>query len=96
MIVSSFVIATLLANPRVALIYSGELLQFSIEEPTSSLTYFPPVKTAISLSMALRLSPKEGALTAQTLRLFLSRLRIKPANNYPSISSAIISRGFCS
>lgn len=75
---------------------SGVVVQLSRVTPTSSLTYLPPVKMEMSWSWALRLSPKEGALTAQTLRLFLSRLRMSPARSSPSMSSAMIRRGFCS
>ena len=48
MIVSSFVMVTALANPRVAFTYSGELEQWSSDVPVSSQTNLPPVKTAIS------------------------------------------------
>jgi hypothetical protein len=79
--VSSLVIVMFLAIPKVALISSGELAQFSRVIPAYSLTNFPPVKIAISWSCAFLLSPKDGALTAQILRLFLILFKIKPASN---------------
>ena len=45
---SSLVIVTDFANPRVALTSSGELEQWSRDDPVYSQTNLPPVKTAIS------------------------------------------------
>jgi len=90
------VIVIFLAIPKVALIYSAELAQFSRVTPAYSLTNLPPVKMAISWSCAFLLSPKDGALTAQILRLFLILFKMRPARSSLSMSSAMIKRGFCS
>ena len=58
--------------------------------PSSSLMTWPPVSTAISCSMALRLSPKPGALTATQVNVPRSLLTTKVARASPSTSSAII------
>ena len=96
MIVSSFVIVTLLATPSVALISSGFSAAPSRVTPVYSLMNLPPVKTAMSWSTAFRLSPKDGDLTAHILRLFLSLLRMSPASISLSMSSAMMRRGLCS
>ena len=62
--------------------------------PSSSLTTFPPVKIAISSSIAFLLSPNPGALTADIFNTPLNLLTTKVAKASPSISSAIIKRGF--
>lgn len=81
--VSSLVIVTDLAKPKVALTSSGELEHWSRDDPVYSHTNLPPVKTAISWSVAFLLSPKEGAFTAHTFKLFFKRFNINPANNSP-------------
>ncbi len=53
----------------------------------------PPVRTAMSSSIALRRSPKPGALTAATLRPPRSLLTTRVASASPSMSSATISSG---
>ena len=53
----------------------------------------PPVSTAMSPSMALRRSPKPGALTAQMLSTPRSRLTTSAVSASPSTSSAITSSG---
>ena len=55
---------------------------------------FPPVKIAKSSIIAFLLSPKPGALTAQTFKVPLNLLTTKVAKASPSISSAIIIKGF--
>ena len=50
----------------------------------------PPVKIAMSSSIALRRSPKPGALTATALNVPRKRLTTKVANASPSTSSAMI------
>ena len=62
--------------------------------PTSSEITVPPVKIAISSSIAFLLSPKPGALQAAALTIPLRLLTTKVASASPSISSAIIKRGF--
>ena len=59
----------------------------------SEITW-PPESTAMSSSMALRRSPKPGALTAATLRPPRSLLTTRVARASPSMSSAMISSGF--
>ena len=66
---------------------------FSSLMPRSSLITWPPVRIAISSSIALRRSPKPGALTAATLRPPRSLLTTSVASASPSISSATINSG---
>ncbi len=47
----------------------------------------------MSASMALRRSPKPGALTATDLKVPLILLTIRPASASPSVSSAITNSG---
>ena len=61
--------------------------------PRSSLMNLPPVRMAMSSHMALRRSPKPGALTAQTLRVPRSLLTTRVARASPSTSSAMINSG---
>jgi len=69
---------------------------FSSFRPTSSLTTVPPVSSAMSCRFALRLSPKPGALTAQTLRPPRSLLSTSEASASDSQSSAMMSSGLLS
>ena len=57
--------------------------------PFSSLITVPPVRMAMSSSMALRRSPKPGALIATQLRVPRSLLTTMVAKASPSTSSAI-------
>ena len=66
---------------------------FSSVKPISSAITVPPVNTAISSSMALRRSPKPGALTAQVLIMPRILLTTKVAKASPSTSSAMINNG---
>ena len=61
--------------------------------PISSDMKRPPVNTAMSSNIALRLSPKPGALTAATLRPALTRLTTSVASASLSKSSEIIRKG---
>ena len=54
---------------------------------------FPLVRMARSSSIALRRSPKPGALTAATCSVPRNLLTTRVANASPSMSSATISRG---
>lgn len=45
------------------------MVAFSSDRPTSSEITTPPVRIAMSSSIALRRSPKPGAFTAQTLTM---------------------------
>ncbi len=65
----------------------------SKSRPTSSEITVPPVKIAISSSIALRRSPKPGALHADTLTIPRMLLTTKVAKASPSTSSAIIING---
>ena len=62
-------------------------------KPTSSEITVPPVRMAISSSIAFLLSPKPGALHAAAFTIPLRLLTTRVANASPSISSAIISNG---
>lgn len=95
MIVSSFVIVTFLARPKVAWMLSGVYPFLSRLIPAYSATYWPPVTTAMSCIVAFLLSPKDGAFTTQTLRFPFNLFTIKFANISLSTSSAIMSKGFC-
>ena len=61
--------------------------------PISSEITVPPVSVAISSSMALRRSPKPGALTAQVFKPPRMLLTTNVANASFSTSSAMISNG---
>ena len=89
MIVSSFEIVIFLHVP------SSSIVVVSSFMPTSSEITVPPVKTAMSWSVALRLSPKPGALTAAMFMPPRSLFTTRVANASPSTSSAMITRGFC-
>ena len=54
---------------------------------------WPPVSTAMSPSMALRRSPKPGALTAHTCKMPRSLLTTRAASASLSTSSAMMSSG---
>ena len=73
---SSLVILISSTRPR-SVSRTSSSLKFS----DSSLNTLAPVAIAMSLSVAFRLSPKPGALTAQTLMLALSleyrKIRLK-------------------
>mmetsp|Transcript_24962 Transcript_24962/g.43106 ORF Transcript_24962/g.43106 Transcript_24962/m.43106 type:complete len:209 (+) Transcript_24962:728-1354(+) len=86
-IVSSLVTVTFFAEPN------SVISTLSRVSPTSSLMTCPPVSTAISCRLAFRLSPKPGALTAQTLMPPRSLLTTSVAKASLSTSSAMISRG---
>jgi hypothetical protein len=60
MVVLSLVMTTLRAVP------SRSRVVFSSLRPTSSEMTWPPVRMAMSCSIALRRSPKPGALTPPT------------------------------
>src|SRR6187431_1211613 len=62
-VVFSLPTSTRLARP------SALMSVFSSLRPSSSATTVPLVRIAMSSSMALRRSPKPGALTAQVLRM---------------------------
>ena len=87
MVVSSLVMATFLALPSICTVTFSSLM------PRSSEISSPPVSTAMSCSMALRRSPKPGALTAATFSPPRSLLTTSVASASPSTSSAITSSG---
>lgn len=61
--------------------------------PISSEITVPPVKMAISFNIAFLLSPKAGALTAQTFNPPLNLFKTKVAKASDSTSSQIINKG---
>ena len=81
MIVSSFVIVTLLAIPKVACKVYGVYEFLSRLTPASSEMYCPPVKIAMSCIVNFLLSPNDGALTTHIFRLLFSLLIIKLARS---------------
>ena len=87
-VVFSFVTLTFFAEPKTL------RSAFSRLNPTSSAITVPPVKIAISSSIAFRLSPKPGAFTAATFTIPLILLTTRVASASPSTSSAIIKSGF--
>ena len=97
-------ISSLVPAPSISLVVSlpitADLVSPSIsrvtlssDRPTSSETSVAPVKIAISCNMALRRSPKPGALTAATFTIPRILLITNVANASPSTSSAIINSG---
>src|ERR1051326_6965936 len=88
MVVSSLVMTTLRALP------SRSSVAFSSLRPISSLMTWPPVRVAMSCSMALRRSPKPGALTAADLKVPRTLLTMSVARASPSTSSAMRTSGF--
>src|SRR5665648_505668 len=87
MVVSSLVTTTLRAWP------SSSRPAFSSLRPTVSEMTWPPVRMAMSCSIALRRSPKPGALTATDLKVPRILLTTRVARASPSTSSAMISSG---
>ena len=87
MVVSSFVTTTLRARPRTL------RSAVSSDRPTSSEITVPPVRIAMSWSMALRRSPKPGAFTATDLNTPRSLLTTSAGSASPSTSSAMITSG---
>ena len=86
MVVSSLLATTLLARPMSATVAESSFL------PISSVITVPPVRMAISSSIAFRRSPKPGALTAMQLMVPRSLLTTSVASASPSRSSEMISR----
>ncbi len=66
---------------------------FSSLRPTSSEMTWPPVRIAMSCSMALRRSPKPGALTATERNVPRILLTTSVERASPSTSSEMISSG---
>ena len=65
----------------------------NLTSAASSPKTLPPVATAMSWRVFLRLSPNPGALTAATWRPILSRLTTRVVKASPSMSSAMMIRG---
>ena len=84
--VSSLVIPTLFAVPSISTVTFSSLI------PRSSEITCPPVKIAMSSSIAFLLSPKPGAFTAATFKPPRNLLTTNVARASPSMSSAIIKR----
>ncbi len=87
MVVFSLSMVIFLAVPR------SSSFRFSSLRPRSSVTALPPVRMAMSSSMALRRSPKPGAFTAAMLRVPRILFTTRVASASPSTSSAMISSG---
>ena len=83
--VFSFWTLTDLARPSCSIVVSLS------SSPTSSEITVPPVRIAISSSIAFLLSPYPGAFTATTLNVPLSLLITSVVRASPSTSSAMIS-----
>ena len=84
MVVLSLSAMTLSAWPR------SLIMAVSSLRPSSSVMTVPPVRTAMSCSMALRRSPKPGALTARQLNMPRSLFSTRVASASPSTSSAMM------
>jgi len=84
MMVFSFMTLTWRARPSWSTVVSLS------SRPSSSVITVPPVRVAISCSMALRRSPKPGALTATQVKVPRSLLTTRVARASPSTSSAMI------
>ena len=89
---STTVVLSLLITTRFAVPKSSNVT-FSNSRPISSEITVPPVKIAISCSIALRRSPKPGAFTAATLTIPRMLFTTNVANASPSTSSAMINNG---
>ena len=87
MVVSSLVTMTRRAVP------SRSSVAFSSLRPISSEMTWPPVRIAMSWSIALRRSPKPGALTPAEVNVPRILLTTRVASASPSTSSATISSG---
>ena len=87
MVVLSLSMVTRLAVPRSSILTPSSLM------PRSSVIALPPVRMAMSCSIALRRSPKPGALTAATFSVPRSLLTTRVASASPSTSSAMMTRG---
>ena len=81
------VITTLRAVPIMSRVTPSNL------RPTSSEITWPPVRTAMSWSIALRRSPNPGAFTATELKVPRILLTTRVAKASPSTSSATMSSG---
>ncbi len=88
MIVFSLSIITFLAVPRSATVADSSL------RPSSSEITVPPVRIATSSIIAFLLSPNPGAFTAAIFNVPRNLFTTSVAKASPSISSAIITRGF--
>ena len=86
-VVLSLSIVTLSVVPNISIVV------FSNVNPRSSEITVPPVKIAMSSSIAFLLSPKPGAFTAAIFSAPLSLFTTKVARASPSTSSAMTSRG---
>ena len=86
-VVLSLSMVTFSAEPSMSIVV------FSRLKPLSSEITVPPVKIAISSSIALRLSPNPGAFTAAIFTEPLNLLTTNVANASPSTSSAITNSG---
>ncbi len=86
-VVFSLVIVRRFAEPKCSKVADSR------SKPTSSEITVPPVKIAMSCNIALRRSPKPGALQAATLTMPRMLFTTRVAKASPSTSSAIIING---
>ena len=84
MVVLSLSISTFSAVPNISIVVFSRVI------PLSSEITCPPVRMAISSSIAFLLSPKPGAFTAATFNEPLILLTTKVPNASPSTSSAMM------
>ena len=87
-VVASFVTTMRRAFPRSSIDTPSSFI------PSSEEITCPPVRIAKSCNIALRRSPKPGALTATEVNTPRMRLTTKVESASPSMSSAMIKRGF--
>ena len=86
--VLSFLTITFSAWPNISTVV------FSVFNPNSSEITSPPVRIAISWSIAFLLSPNPGAFTATDVKVPRILLTTSVANASPSTSSARMINGF--
>ncbi len=92
---STMVVVSLVATTRRAVPSTSRPTESS-DSPTSSATTWPPVRMAMSCSIALRRSPKPGALTATALKVPRTLLTTSVDSASASTSSAMIISGLLS
>ena len=87
----TILVSSLEAQTRSALPQSSRVTESSFLPVSSEMTE-PPVRMAISSSMAFLRSPKPGALTARRLKAPRSLLTTRVARASPSMSSAMMTK----
>ncbi|CAB4782830.1 unannotated protein [freshwater metagenome] len=87
-VVASFETTMRRARPKSSRVAASNFI------PTSAEITCPPVRVAMSCNIALRRSPKPGALTATEAKTPRIRLTTSVERASPSMSSAMINSGF--